>query len=184
MTFGPIFPGLHKTYLGRDAPPRMKPSGNSTVQLRRLQPSDAATLHHGAFGVPKVSRYLQWGTHKNLEETQSLVTEMMALHERGEKFFWVAVCAVTKRTAGLGSLRPAGETAWVGLLVLHEEQRMGYGSAILSALEATALQDFECASAEVDPRNQASIDLLLSSGWVERNHGKEAALSRYEKRRL
>ncbi len=121
----------------------MKPADNRVIRFRGLCAADADLLYTGAFGDAEVTRYLQWETHANPDETKALIKEMLGLHERGEKHFWVAVCTADDRIVGLGSIKPGSDTAWIGFLVLSGEQRKGFGSMIVSALEEVVLGNFQ-----------------------------------------
>ncbi|MGJ8678598.1 MAG: GNAT family N-acetyltransferase [Akkermansiaceae bacterium] len=159
----------------------MKPLNTATVHFRALECSDATDLHNGAFGVPEVSDHLQWDIHTEFSETEELMKEMIDLHEQEEKYFWVAISPEDQRIVGLGSIKPEIETAWVGFLVFIEEQRKGYGSAILSALEGVVLKNFNRVTAAVDSRNQPSINLLKKKSWNEWDCDTVRTLKAYEK---
>jgi RimJ/RimL family protein N-acetyltransferase len=161
----------------------MKPPDTSKVHFRALGHSDVSVFHTGAFGVSKVTEYLQWETHTERIETEKLIEEMIDLHQRETKYFWVATAPDDKRIVGLGSMRPERKTAWLGFLVISPEQRKGYGSAILSALESVALEGFERISATVNPKNQPSINLLIKRDWAEWNYEKDSPHKTYRKQR-
>lgn len=144
----------------------MTPKSTSLLTFRELRASDADALFSGVFGVETVTRYLQWETHRKTEETQSLLNEMVGYHQHGEKYFWLACAIDDGRPVGLGSLRPDAETVWIGILVFHNEQRKGVGSAMLSALEDAAFRSIARISAEVNAENKASVSLLERAGWT------------------
>lgn len=144
----------------------MKPSPNSVVRFRELCHSDAPLLFAGAFGDESVTRFLQWDTHRAVEETRLLVDEMVGQHKRKEKFFWIASSVKDRRPVGLGSLKPDTESGWIGFLVFRGEHRKGIGTAMLASLEEAVYQSYEGASAAVSAGNRPSISLLKRAGWT------------------
>jgi len=161
----------------------MQPPNSTRTHFRALTPSDASDLYAGAFSIPAVTAYLQWDTHQVRTETQALVDEMISLHQQGRKYFWLAFSPDDRRSVGLGSIKPEEATAWVGFLVFHQEQRKGFGAAILAALESAVLGTFDRVAASVDPQNKASIGLLAKSGWQAWDCDTVSPLKAFEKRR-
>jgi RimJ/RimL family protein N-acetyltransferase len=159
----------------------MKPPDSTTIHFRELNLSDVSVFHNGAFGTPEVTEYLQWETHTETAETEVLVEEMIDLHQREAKYFWVATSPDDKRIVGLGSIKPEKETAWVGFLVILKEHRKGYGLAILSALESAVLENFERVSAAVNSKNHSSVKLLKKRDWKEWDCESVSPLKAYEK---
>lgn len=161
----------------------MKPACNSIVRFRSISVTDVDALYSGAFGVAEVSRHLQWATHANSGETRVLIDEMVGLHQAGKKFFWVTLCAHDGRIVGLSSIRPDGDTAWIGFLVVSGEQRKGFGFAMVAAMEEAVLDCFPSVSASVEPENRASIGLLRRSGWLEWANPDVLPLLAFQKRK-
>ena len=159
----------------------MKPPNTTKVHFREVAPSDFLPLYSGAFSVPEVTKHLQWETHKEPIQTKELIEEMIDLHQQRTKYYWVAVSPTNKRIVGLGSMKPEEETVWLGFLVYYQEQRKGFGSAVLEALEASAFNAFERLCAAVDSKNESSRRLLENSGWAEGEYNSSDALKTYEK---
>lgn len=161
----------------------MKPADNSVVRFKGLLASDADILFSAAFGNTGVMQYLQWETHICPDETRVLIEEMIDLHQRGDKYFWTAHYRSDDRIVGLASIKPDSDTAWIGFLVLSGEQRKGFGSAIISALEDVVLSRFESVSALVEVRNRSSVNLLRKAGWSEWANADVSPLVAYRKQK-
>jgi len=67
----------------------MKPSDNEELSFRKVARSDAQLLFENAFSIASVTEYLQWDCHSSIVETEGLLSEMVSLHESGEKYFWI-----------------------------------------------------------------------------------------------
>lgn len=159
----------------------MKPVDTKRLRFRELRVSDADGFHAGAFGVPEVIEHLQWSFHETREQTRELIEEMLEQHRREEKYFWIAQERVSGRLVGLGSLKPSQDTVWIGFLVLRGEHRKGYGTELVSALEAVSLLHRESASAAVEASNRASISLLQQACWTEDEDPAEAAFKTFRR---
>ena len=145
----------------------MKPSNTTRLQFSKVSLSDSKELFASAFGSKEVTKFLQWECHDYIDQTRLLIDEMCQMHERGEKYFWVARSLIDQALIGLGSLKPDDETAWLGFLIAVEHHRKGYGLEILQALEDAAFCHHQGVSAAVAPSNWASLSLLKKRDWIK-----------------
>jgi len=159
----------------------MRPFDSKRIRFRELRVSDADGLHSGAFGIPEMTKHLQWDFHDTPEQTKELIEEMLELHRREEKYYWVAQQKPDDCLIGLGSLKPSDNTVWIGFLVMLTEHRKGYGSEIVSALEDVSFRHHESSSAAVAPSNEPSINLLRQAGWTEYEDSSQEVLKTYRK---
>lgn len=154
----------------------MKPFENDSLSFRRVSRGDVGLLFGQAFGDNCVSEYLQWDTHIELQETESLVAEMLGLHESGEKFFWIVSSKADGSIVGLGSIRPDVEDASIGFIVFRDAQRLGYGTSLVSSLAERVYQDYAVVRTEVHGENLACLSLLKRLGWRESENGDSESL--------
>jgi len=143
----------------------MKPSNSMRLWFCKMHPSDVDELFIGAFGSERVTRFLQWDCHNDVDQTRSLVDEMCQTHNRGEKYFWIARSLADNSLIGLGSLKPDDITIWIGFLIASQQHRKGYGFEMLEALEDAAFRYSTSISAAVAPTNRASVSLIEKAGW-------------------
>jgi len=144
-----------------------KPNDSGSLSFRALSASDAQVLFEEVFSDEQATRYLQWNVHESSEETKKLVTEMVEEHRKGEKFFWIGIDANRNRAIGLGSVKPDGYAAWIGIIIFKKEQRKGYGKKMITALDDSVSHCFDFSLAEVNIGNVGSSALFESAGWHE-----------------
>ena len=160
----------------------MKPADDSVLRFRPIGPEDQDLLFAQCFGHPEVTKHLQWDTHLEINQTRALITEMTELHAAQEKYFWAALATADNRLAGIGSIKPEENTAWIGFLVLADRQGKGLGARILSALEQAVFAKYDAASAATEAENLRSIQLLRKAGWEDWQNEELLPLIAFRKR--
>lgn len=158
-----------------------KPEDSSSLAYRAVADTDAAVLYSEAFSDRETTLHLQWDTHIAQKETEELIVEMLELHRNGDKFFWIGVDRKRNKPVGLGSIRPDENAAWIGILVLKNEKRKGFGRKMLSDLESLVHQYFASALAEIHEENIESSALFESAGWCRDSSLKKPLFEIYRK---
>ncbi len=130
--------------------------------LRKPRPEDAAALHL-AMRHPAAMRYWAHPEHETMEQTRAYVAKMRAAEAAGGDEFVIEHQGVVIGKAGMWRAHEVG-------FLLHPDH-WGKGlareamTALIAHLFATHATDH--LTAEVDPRNAASLGLLARMGFVE-----------------
>ena len=129
--------------------------------LRRARPEDAAAMH-AIMSDAKAMRYWSTPPHRELAETERWMASMVEVDpEESDDFI------VTLDGALIGKLG-AWKLPEVGFLIAPTNWGKGYASEAMAAFteRRRALGSTEL-TADVDPRNLASLKLLERHGFVE-----------------
>lgn len=83
----------------------MKPIGTKELdterlQLRRFKHSDAEAMFKNWASDPVVTEYLTWLPHKNIEETEAVLTDWIASYENPLYFQWAILLKGEKEPIG------------------------------------------------------------------------------------
>jgi RimJ/RimL family protein N-acetyltransferase len=132
------------------------------LRLRRAAPGDLAALHE-ILSDPLAMRFWSSPPHRDLEQTRAWLAEMMADGPPLSDDFVIEHDGRVIGKAGCWRLPEIG-------FILHPS-RWGQGFAA-EACEAViahvfATHDLPAITADVDPRNEASLRLLARLGFVE-----------------
>ncbi len=130
--------------------------------LRRARPGDAADLHE-VFGRSDAMRYWSTPPHETLAETEAWVAAMVAASpETSDDFI------VEHQGRAIGKCG-AWHLPELGFLLHPHHWGKGFGREALSAVidHLFAAHQIDRLTADVDPRNAASIALLTRLGFVE-----------------
>lgn len=132
------------------------------LRLRRAQPSDLDALH-AVLSHPTATRYWSTLPHATPGQTQAWLAAMIAAPSEASDDFVVELEGRVIGKAGFYRLPEIG-------FILHPDH-WGRGLALeaASAVIARAFARFEAPelTADVDPRNQASLGLLTRLGFHE-----------------
>ncbi len=88
--------------------------------LRRLMPSDAPMMYSNWANDPEVTRWLRWTPHKDVAETQELLSAWALLYPNEDYYQWAIVEKATGQVFGSISLynsllgEPAQRNEWPG----------------------------------------------------------------------
>ena len=88
--------------------------------LRRLMPSDAPMMYANWANDPEVTRWLRWTPHKNVAETQELLSAWALLYPNEDYYQWAIVEKATGQVFGSISIynsllgEPAQRNEWPG----------------------------------------------------------------------
>lgn len=88
--------------------------------LRRLMPSDAPMMYTNWANDPEVTRWLRWTPHKDVAETQELLSAWALLYPNEDYYQWAIVEKATGQVFGSISLynsllgEPAQRNEWPG----------------------------------------------------------------------
>lgn len=88
--------------------------------LRRLMPSDAPMMYANWANDPEVTRWLRWTPHKDVAETQELLSAWALLYPNEDYYQWAIVEKATGQVFGSISLynsllgEPAQRNEWPG----------------------------------------------------------------------
>ena len=88
--------------------------------LRRLMPSDAPMMYANWANDPEVTRWLRWTPHKDVAETQELLSAWAMLYPNEDYYQWAIVEKATGQVFGSISIynsllgEPAQRNEWPG----------------------------------------------------------------------
>ena len=68
--------------------------------LRKLEISDLEQVYNNWCSDPKVSKYVTWDMHKNIEQTKEYINFKLGLYEKDYRFDWVVVIKETNEVIG------------------------------------------------------------------------------------
>ena len=101
--------------------------------LRRLMPSDAPMMYANWANDPEVTRWLRWTPHKDVAETQELLSAWALLYPNEDYYQWAIVEKATGQVFGSISLynsllgEPAQRNEWPGFDLSEGIWEPGYG---------------------------------------------------------
>ena len=130
--------------------------------MRRPEQSDQDDLH-GVFSDPEAMRYWSTLPHSDIAQTAGFIAAMQGLHDREGSEFVVELDGRAIGKAGIWD-RPE-----LGFILHRAFWGRGLGSEAASAVighgfDTMALDEV---TADVDPRNEASLRLLSKLGFEE-----------------
>lgn len=135
--------------------------------LRAAEPGDLHDLH-AIFSNADAMRYWSTAPHESLARTQESLDHMIAAAARNLTYFVIENHA---RVIGMAGLYEGDE---IGFMLHPAHWRKGYGTQALQAIIPYLfdITDLAQLTADVDPRNAASIGLLTSLGFQETHRAK------------
>lgn len=68
--------------------------------LRKLDISDLEQVYNNWCSDSKVTKYVTWDTHKNIEQTKEYINFKLGLYEKDYRFDWVVVIKETNEVIG------------------------------------------------------------------------------------
>ena len=68
--------------------------------LRKLDISDLEQVYNNWCSDPKVTKYVTWDMHKNIEQTKEYINFKLGLYEKDYRFDWVVVIKETNEVIG------------------------------------------------------------------------------------
>jgi RimJ/RimL family protein N-acetyltransferase len=135
--------------------------------LRRARPEDVEAFH-AIMRDPRAMRYWSTPPHATLDETRAWVTNMIEGPGLGGDDYVVELDGRVIGKAGCWRLPEIG-------YILHPDHwGQGYAREAMAAVvpHIFATRDVARIVADVDPRNTASIGLLLRLGFTETHRAK------------
>jgi len=133
------------------------------LTLRRAVMEDVEAFHR-VFSDPAAMSYWSTLPHSTLSETKDWVADMVAATEAGLSEDFVVEC--DGRVIGkAGFWRPPE----IGYILHPDYWGKGLASEAVQAVLSHAFgpMALQCVTADVDPRNQASLRLLARHGFIE-----------------
>lgn len=129
--------------------------------LRRATMEDTEAMHR-VMSDPAAMRYWSTPPHQSIDETQRWMRSMVDADLSTSDDFIVTLEGVLIGKLGAWKLPE------IGFLLARETWGKGYGSEALSAfVEHRKAAGSDRLTADVDPRNEASLRLLERQGFVE-----------------
>ncbi|TID25744.1 hypothetical protein E6O75_ATG03607 [Venturia nashicola] len=136
--------------------------------LRGAQKQHAIDLHQ-ALSDPDVMRYWSSLPHTKLAQTEEWLSKMTSSPLNGTTDFIISYNATAVGKIGIWSLSPdthmlGGE---IGFLLAKEHHRKGFMTEALRAILPYLINQlgFEIITADIDPRNDVTIELLMKFGF-------------------
>ncbi|MBT8455912.1 MAG: GNAT family N-acetyltransferase [Rhodobacteraceae bacterium] len=132
------------------------------LTLRAARQSDLTDLH-AVYADPRAMRYWSNPPHPDLSVTQAWLDSLIASSDPYLSYF---VFEYEGRAIGTGGMHKPYE---VGFILHSDFWRMGLGREAMTAINAYLFDTNDTAelTADADPRNAASVELLKSLGFVE-----------------
>ncbi|KAE9972556.1 hypothetical protein EG328_004924 [Venturia inaequalis] len=140
----------------------------ANLLLRGAQKQHATDLHK-AFSDPDVMQYWSSLPHTTLVQTEEWLSKMTSSPQNGTTDFIISYNANAIGKIGIWSLNPSTHVPGgeIGFLLAKEHHRKGFMTEALRAILPYFVNQlgFEIITADVDPRNDASIDILMKFGF-------------------
>jgi RimJ/RimL family protein N-acetyltransferase len=137
------------------------------LRLRRARPEDAADLH-AVFSDPRAMRYWSTPPHAEIGETRRWLDSMIAADPDASDDF------VIERDGRVVGKAGAWRLPEIGFILHPDLWGQGLAEEALSAVRdhLFAARGLGRLTADVDPRNEASLRLLARLGFVETGRGQ------------
>jgi ribosomal-protein-alanine N-acetyltransferase len=147
------------------------PNGQVHIQTSRLLLRAAQAGHstalHTVLKDPQVMKYWSTLPHTSLSQTEDWLTKMILSPQNGTTDFIISHNAIAIGKIGIWSPSSKPLGGEIGFLLAKDHQRQGFMTEAMKALLPYYVNDlgYEKITADVDPRNDASIALLLKFGF-------------------
>jgi RimJ/RimL family protein N-acetyltransferase len=141
------------------------------LRLRRARPADLDSLH-AVFSHPVAMRYWSRPPHTELEQTREFLDNMIAAPPDLSDDFVVEYHDQAIGKAGCWRLPEVG-------YILHPDHwGQGLATEALTAVigHVFSTREIDAIKADVDPRNEGSLRLLVRLGFVETHRAKRTWL--------
>lgn len=158
----------------------MKETGTKTIQtdrllLRKFTLSDADAVYHSWTSDEKVTPYVSWNVHKNVEETKGVIQHWVDEYENGS-YNWVVELAETGELIGsisVISISKKHKNCEIGYCYGSKYWNQGYATEALKAVVDYMLNvcEMHVVEAKHYSLNPASGRVMEKAGMV-----KEAVL--------
>lgn len=156
--------------LERRAPTFERRQTTDRIVFRPPSVTDADAIFAGWTSRPEATRYLEWATHTDVDQTRAFLAECVGDWQRRpqKRYAWVIARADDPDEAPVGmiELNLEGRTASVGYIIAPDHQGQGLATEALSHLVAAALDQPAIrrvyATADVD--NAASARVMEKAG--------------------
>ena len=141
------------------------------LRLRRARPDDLAALH-AVFREPRAMRYWSSPPHRDEAETRDWLAGMIAADPKQSSDF---VMEYEGRVIGKAGCWRVPE---IGFILHPDHWSKGLAREALSAVIPHVFETFPIPAilADVDPRNDASLQLLRGLGFVETRRAEKTWL--------
>ena len=139
------------------------------LTLRRVRPSDLDALH-GIFRLPEAMRYWSTPAHADIAETGAWLDRWLSAGpDRGSDDF------IIERDGRVIGKAGAWRLPEVGFMLHPDDWGQGYASEAMRAVIAHLLATHQVPrlTAEADPRNTASLNLLARLGFTETHRAEK-----------
>ena len=146
--------------------------------LRRPGLSDAPAVFEYA-SDPEVTRYMDWRTHTDVQDTVDFLRRCAPRWASGEELSWLLATRPADVVIGAVGCRVRAQAAEIGFVLNREYWQQGYATEAASAVVAWAFSDDSILRvwATCDAENLASARVLEKIGMT-----REAILRRYKVR--
>lgn len=132
--------------------------------LRQLVVEDAEKCFSNWMSDPEVTKYLTWQTHKNIEETKSILKYWCSKYEDNDFYQWVIVLKENNEPIGTISVVSTNENidaAEIGYCIGKRWWRQGYTSEALSRVIAFLFEEVKAnsvyASHDIENPNSGKV---------------------------
>lgn len=137
--------------------------------LRRLQEADTPQFYEHIGGSAKVTQYMLWEPHRNMEESAASIRKVLNRYQSGRCYRW----AITLRSSGclisileLLSFDEKADTCSFAYMLGEAYWGQGYGTEALKAAFAFAFSEMEISAITADhfAENGASGAVMRKAG--------------------
>lgn len=145
--------------------------------LRRPRVSDAAAIYEYA-SDPEVTRYMDWRTATELQETIAVLATRASAWEAGEEFSWVLTIPPEDRAIGTIACRVRETAADFGYLLNRRYWGQGYATEAAQTIVnwALSLPDIKRVWATCDIDNLASVRVLEKVGLMREEIQRQSVM--------
>lgn len=141
------------------------------VILRKYISTDAHDMYENWCADSEVCKFYTWSPHKNIEETESILTAWISQYENPLVFHWIIIDKNTNRAIGaayLNSINEDEKSAVVNCMLSRLVWGKGYAAEITKAIIDFAFNEagFTLIKSHHHEDNIQSSKALLKSGMA------------------
>ena len=177
----------------------MKDLGTLTIEtdrliLRKITIEDAIDMYNNWCKEDLVSKYVPWSTHKDVEETKTIISKWIEEYKNEHTYNWIVVLKENNEPIGTISVTKRyieHKTCEIGYVYGSKYWSKGYGTEALKAVINYLINDvgFSCiqschidvnpASGKVMEKSGMILDGVLHSCKIDKSSGKRCDLVNY-----
>ena len=141
------------------------------LRLRRFKISDAEKMFRNWAGDPEVTKYLTWQTHRDISDSEQILSDWTASYSRENFYNWCIVLKAASEPIGSIASHAVNEDlnmAHIGYCIGRKWWGQGYVSEALSELVRFFFEEIGAnrIEARYDSRNVNSGKVMAKAGLI------------------